>query len=84
MTMDHDKERQEISVIGRLLSLEALLVIMGVLSLVSGILAGDTLRLFLGIIILAVLALYIILRRRRRRLNVLMDQTRKKDESHDA
>jgi len=82
--MDHDKERQEISVIGRLLSLEALLVIMGVLSLVSGILAGDTLRLFLGIIILAVLALYIILRRRRRRLNVLMVQPRKKDENHDA
>jgi len=82
--MDHDKERQEISVIGRLLSLEALLVIMGVLSLVSGILAGDTLRLFLGILILAVLALYIILRRRRRRLNVLMVQPRKKDESHDA
>ena len=82
--MDHDKERQEISVIGRLLSLEALLVIMGVLSLVSGILAGDTLRLFLGILILAVLALYIILRRRRRRLNVLMVQPRKKDENHDA
>ena len=82
--MDHNKERQEISVIGRLLSLEALLVLMGVLSLVSGILAGDTLRLFLGIIILAVLALYIILRRRRRRLNLLMDQPRKKDESHDA
>ena len=82
--MDHDKERQEISVIGRLLSLEALLVIMGVLSLVSGILAHHALRLFLGIIILAVLALHIILRRRRRRLNLLMDQPRKKDESHDA
>lgn len=82
--MDHDKERQEINVIGRLLSLEALLVLMGVLSLVSGILAGDSLRLLLGIIILAVLALSIILRRRRRRLNVLMNQPRKKDESHDA
>ena len=36
------------------------------------------------VFILAVLALYIFLRRRRRRLNVRMDQPRKKDESHDA
>lgn len=79
--MDHDKERQEISVIGRLLSMEALLVLMGLLSLISGILAGDALRLLLGIIILAMLALFIILRRRRRRLKRLAEQLRNKDQS---
>ena len=67
--MDRDKERQEISLIGRLLSLEALLVVMGALSLVSGILAKDTVRLLLGLLILAGLILLIILRRRRRRKN---------------
>lgn len=82
--MDHDKERQEITVIGRLLSMEALLVIMGILSLVSGLLAHDPLRLLLGFVILALLALYIILRRRRRRLNLLAAESRKKDPSHHA
>lgn len=82
--MDRDKERQEITVIGRLLSMEALLVLMGILSIVSGILAHDPLRLLLGITILALLTLYIILRRRRRRLNLLAEQSRKKDQSHHA
>jgi hypothetical protein len=78
--MDHDKEKQEITVIGRLLSMEALLVLMGLLSLISGILARDALRLLLGIIILSGLALLIILRRRRRRIN----GATKKDGSRDA
>jgi len=78
--MDHDKEKQEITVIGRLLSMEALLVLMGLLSLISGILARDALRLLLGIIILSGLALLIILRRRRRRIN----SATKKDGSRDA
>ena len=78
--MDHDKEKQEITVIGRLLSMEALLVLMGLLSLISGILARDALRLLLGIIILSGLALLFILRRRRRRIN----GATKKDGSRDA
>ncbi|HOI16036.1 MAG TPA: hypothetical protein PK036_06810 [Geobacteraceae bacterium] len=78
--MDHDKEKQEITVIGRLLSMEALLVLMGLLSLISGIFARDALRLLLGIIILSGLALLIILRRRRRRIN----GATKKDGSRDA
>lgn len=61
--------------------MEALLVLMGLLSLISGILAGDALRLLLGIIILAMLALFIILRRRRRRLKRLAEQLRNKDQS---
>jgi hypothetical protein len=78
--MDRDKERQEISLIGRLLSMEALLVLMGVLSLSSGIIAHDPLRLLLGLLILAGLALFIILRRRRRRCNGAVQ----KDDRHDA
>ncbi len=82
--MDKDKERQEISVVGRLLSLEALLVLMGFLSLLSGILARDSLRLVLGLLILAGLCLLIILRQRKRRQNKSMERKREKDEKSDA
>jgi hypothetical protein len=78
--MDRDKERQEISLIGRLLSMEALLVVMGVFSLVSGILAKNTVRLLLGLLILAGLFLLIYLRRRRRRNN----GSAQKDDTRDA
>lgn len=63
--MDKNKEKQEISIIGRLFSLEALLVIMGILSLASGIISGDTTRLLLGALILGCLALFILLRKRK-------------------
>jgi hypothetical protein len=82
--MDRDKERQEISLIGRLLSLEALLVIMGALSLVSGILTKDAVRLLLGLLILAGLLPLIFLRQKRRRGNGAAEKDREKDESHDA
>jgi len=78
--MDHDKERQEITVIGRLLSMEALLILMGLLSLVSGILTHDPLRLLLGVIILSALALFLILRRRKRRKSL---EAQKGDRNHD-
>lgn len=78
--MDHDKERQEITVIGRLLSMEALLILMGLLSLVSGILTHDPLRLLLGVIILSALALFLILRRRKRRKSL---EAQKDDRNHD-
>jgi hypothetical protein len=35
--MDNDKEKQEISLIGRIFSLEVLLIVMGIISLLSGI-----------------------------------------------
>jgi hypothetical protein len=63
--MDRDKQKQEVSLIGRLLSLEALLIIMGLLSLVSGILTKDLLRFSFGVIILGGTALAIVFRRRR-------------------
>ena len=46
--MDKDKEKQEISVIGRLLSIEALLIVMGLVCLVSGIVTGESMQLFWG------------------------------------
>jgi hypothetical protein len=50
--MDKDKEKQEISVIGRLLSIETLLFLMGIASLVSGIVTGASIQLFWGGLIL--------------------------------
>lgn len=73
---DRDKEKQEISLIGRLLSLEALLVIMGFLSLISGIISNDPIRLFCGAIILGVLLLFILIRRIRRN-NPRVEETAK-------
>lgn len=46
--MDKDKQKQEISVIGRLFSLQTLLLIMGIFSLVSGIVTGEVIQLFWG------------------------------------
>jgi hypothetical protein len=63
--MDRDKERQEISLIGRFLSLDALLVVMGLLSLVTGIAARDTVRLLCGLLILVSLIGMILLRKRK-------------------
>lgn len=62
--MDKDKEKQEISVLGRLFSLEALLIVMGLVSLISGIVGRDYLRLLLGLLILGGLFLFIFIRRR--------------------
>lgn len=76
--MDRDKQKQEISLIGRLFSLEALLIIMGFLSLVSGIITRDLLRLSLGIIILGGMLLAIIFRRKRKLQKTSDDQTSEK------
>ena len=78
--MDRDKQKQEISLIGRLLSLEALLVVMGLLSLVSGIITRDLLRLSFGIIILGGAALAVIFRRRRKALIPAEKLNRRKDD----
>ncbi len=67
--MDKHKEKQEIPVIGRLFSLEALLIVMGLFSLVSGIASGDYIRLLVGAVILGGLALLIYFRRKGRNRN---------------
>ncbi len=50
--MDQDKQKQEISVIGRLFSIEALLIIMGFVCLVSGLITGEVMQLFWGVMII--------------------------------
>jgi len=50
--MDKDKQRQEVSLIGRILSMEAFLLLMGVVCLVYGIVNGDAMSIFFGIIII--------------------------------
>ena len=50
--MDNDKQRQEVSLIGRILSMEMLLLLMGVASLIYGIVNGATMNIFWGIVII--------------------------------
>ena len=52
--MQHDdaKERQESSLVGRIFSLEAVLFLMGVASLVYGLINGAGMNIFWGIVII--------------------------------
>lgn len=47
-----DKEKQEISLIGRLLSMEMLLILMGIVSLGYGIMSSQVMNIFWGVVIL--------------------------------
>ncbi|MBU5612706.1 hypothetical protein [Geomonas azotofigens] len=62
--MTGNKEQQEISVVGRLLSLEALVFVMGVASLVYGVVTGSHWKTILGVLV--VLAIVLIFRYCRR------------------
>jgi uncharacterized membrane protein len=50
--MDNDKQRQEVSLIGRIFSMEALIFVMGCLSLYYGITQKKTMNIFWAVIIL--------------------------------
>ena len=50
--MDQDKQRQEVSLIGRILSIEALLFLMGCFSLYHGIVNDKPVSIFFGVIII--------------------------------
>ncbi|HEY6873113.1 MAG TPA: hypothetical protein VI298_10350 [Geobacteraceae bacterium] len=50
--MDEEKNNQEISVIGRLFSTEAFLILMGIVSLGYGIVNGTSINIFWGAMIL--------------------------------
>lgn len=50
--MDKDKQRQEVSLIGRILSMEALILVMGCLSLVYGFSEGKEINIFWGVLII--------------------------------
>lgn len=52
MPHDENKARQEVSLIGRLFSMEALILVMGCLSLVYGFSEGKELNIFWGVVIL--------------------------------
>jgi len=52
MTHDPNKEIQESSLIGRILSMEALLLLMGIASLVYGIVNDVTMNIFWGVVII--------------------------------
>ncbi|MBI2354117.1 MAG: hypothetical protein HYV06_03650 [Deltaproteobacteria bacterium] len=52
MPHDKNKERQEISLIGRILSMEALILLMGCLSLIYGVIKGEMMSIFWGALIL--------------------------------
>lgn len=62
--MDSDKEKQEISLIGRIFSLEVMLIVMGIFSLASGIHYGKGMQIFLGLAIIAGTILLLFLRKR--------------------
>ncbi|MBI5483714.1 MAG: hypothetical protein HY888_04525 [Deltaproteobacteria bacterium] len=86
--MPHDtgKEIQEASLIGRILSMEALLLTMGVASLVYGLVNGVAASIVLGSVI--VLAIVILDRVRRkkdgRRLNETELQQKANDQRKDS
>ena len=62
--MDKDKERQEISLIGRIFSLEALLILMGLLSLLSGIIRIQRTQIFWGVVAIGGSLLLLFVRKR--------------------
>jgi hypothetical protein len=65
--MDSNKQLQEASLIGRFLSMEALLMLMGVASLLYGIFNGALLNIFWGLIIIPGVLLLVKVRRDRKR-----------------
>jgi Flp pilus assembly protein TadB len=65
--MDSNKQHQEASLIGLLLSLEALLTLMGVASLIYGVINAIPLNIILGLLIVPGLLLVARARRERRR-----------------
>ncbi len=64
--MDANKQFQEVSLIGRFLSMEALLMVMGVASLLYGIMKGSLAHVFWGLIIIPGVLMLVKVRRDRR------------------
>ena len=62
--MPGNKEHQEICVVGRLFSLEALLFLMGLVSLIYGLASGQWRNVIIGVLILAVMIILISVWRR--------------------
>jgi hypothetical protein len=62
--MDLDKQRQEVSLIGRILSMEALLLLMGLASLLYGISTARLTNILLGVVIIPGVLLMMKVRRK--------------------
>lgn len=52
MPHDDQKELQEASLLGRILSMEAILLLMGVVSLLYGLIKGSMMNIFWGVVII--------------------------------
>jgi hypothetical protein len=50
--MDNDRQRQKVSLIGRILSMEMLLLVMGIVSLIYGLVNNQTMNIFFGLVII--------------------------------
>ena len=64
--MEKEKERQEITLIGRIFSLEALLILMGLFSLLSGIIQMQRTQIFWGAVAIGVSLLLLFVRKKGR------------------
>jgi hypothetical protein len=62
--MDINKQREEISLIGRILSMEALLFVMGIASLVYGLINSEILNIAVGAGLVALI--FLLMHRRRK------------------
>ena len=93
--MDKDKEKVEISLIGRLFSLEALILVMGLASLVLGLISGKLVQIFWGVtIITGSVVLHFVRKKdwkkhweeqeRQNELYRLKEEQRKERERHDS
>ncbi len=88
-----DKEKQEISLIGRLFSIEALLLLMGIASLASGIYTREMVQVFWGVMIIGGAVILHFVRKKdwkahweeqeRLRQAHLERQRREREEKHD-
>ncbi len=62
--MDKDKEHEEISLIGRLFSLEALLILMGFVSIVAGLVKLQWGRIIVGVLVIGAAVLLNVVRKK--------------------
>ena len=62
--MVREKEKQEISLIGRIFSLEALLLLMGFFCILAGLLYGELEKAFWGVIIVGAAVLLDFIRKK--------------------
>lgn len=83
MPHNSGKERQEISLVGRILSLETMLLMMGVASLIYGIVNGVETSLLWGVVIITGVIIVMKVRRKDRQKNRQDPEAEQKARSGD-